>query len=1196
MRSRLEVGSKIRFLRFTPVALPLQLLMDPPYDGVGGMANTFAIRAANPADIPQRGTMRGTQSAQRSSKPSPVRQRAMISPIAATLVFLLLAPNIQVHGQTTSATMVGTVTDPSGAFVSGATVSVINTGTNQARTATTNDSGAYNVQDLVAGTYEVRVEAKGFKVFVSTGLVLESRATVRIDVKLVVGSSAETVQVTGNVPVITTETGTVSEQIEKQTITDLPLNYRAVDTSPLALVQTVPGVQVDPSFNISISGNNPAQNETSVDGFSVVDVRYNGPLRENLPSTEDLSEVKVTEQLGAAEYGQVGDITFVSKGGTNNYHGSAFEYLQNNGFDATPYFATTKPPKHANDFGGSLGGPIIKGKTFFYADFEKNLYHTSDVLVQGVPTVAMRSGNFSALCSTYSSAGICTDPTGTQLKNPFTGQPYPNNILPAVNKISQNVLNTFYPAPNCASCPLASNYLTVDAAPVNTTLFDVRIDQKLTNKQSIYGRFSWKDDTTTNPLGLLQGNESIVTDPRSVGVSYTYVIKPNVLNEFRFGYSHELDSFVFDQFPNGQQLVSQLGLELPGPFPPGSAIPGFQFLESPLTWTANNRQENRTQHRYQFNDNLSWVRGHHSMKFGADVRRLSLQDFVQFIGADDFGVFQFSGQFTGDDIADFELGLPSQSSIAVTGPNFDAYETAFAFFAQDQFQVTPRLTVNYGLRYEVHPPFFDKTLQMTNFDPSNAYVIVPNQASLALTAPGFLQAINGCPGYVGLTTPCSHVVTAAEDDKPEKLRYTDWTKVLPRINLAYRISNSFVVRAGFGMYDETLTGLTFYSLVGIATANVQAFQNTVTNGVPYIRFPQTVGGGIGSVPPPGTEDFRTATQFHLSDPYGEQWSLSLEKQLGTQTGLRLTYTGLRSVNLLTTPDLNSVHPSTQPYNPADKPYPNWRIVYQTANGAESIYNGANVVLTHRTGYGLFLQSSYVFSKNLSDDQGSGAAGPNGGFIAENGPFIADRFNYRYDYGDVNFTPRHRWLTTYVYELPFGKGKRFGDSMPSALNAILGNWQTMGILLLQSGPYLTPFYYGDPAHDPSGIGLYFKDPGERPDRICNGNISNPTLNGYFNQACFVAPLTGLGRFGDSGVGILKGPGTVLMNMGVAKTFPIEEMFRLRFEATVNNIANHTNLGTPDMNTTESPVGSDFGVIHGIQPAGARTIQLGLRLTF
>jgi hypothetical protein len=1124
---------------------------------------------------------------------------ARVGILLAVAVALIVQPPAM--AQTTSGTILGTITDASGAVVPGATVTVTNSGTEIGRTVQTDHSGSYDVPDLVAGTFQVLVEAKGFKSYLRTDLLVDARATIRVDAKLEVGESQIRVEVKADAPVITTETGTVSSETNQQKILDLPLNYRAVDSSPLSVVATIPGVQTDPNFGISISGSHPAQNEVSVDGFSVVDIRYNVPLHENLPSTEALSEVKVTEQLGAAEFGQVGDISFISHGGTNTFHGSLFEYIQNNALDATPLFAIAKPPKQANDFGGSIGGPVRlphfngKDKTFFYFDWETNRYHTSDAISQGVPTTAMRGGDFSALCGAYNSSGLCTDPNGTQLTNPFTGNPYPNNQVTPLNSVSQKILNTFYPAPNFNSGDIASNYRTIAAAPINTNLLDARIDEKITPNQTIFGRFSWKNENAINPLGLLQGNETIGTDPRSVGVSYTYVIKPNVLNEFRFGYSQETDSFVFDGFPNGAELVSQLGLDLPGPFPPGSAIPGFQFFQSPITWTANNRQEDRMQHRYQYNDNLTWIHGRHSMKFGTDIRRLDLKDFVQFIGADDFGVFQFNGQFSGNDIADFELGLPSQSTIAITGPPFNTYENVFAVYAQDQFQVTPKLTVNYGVRYEVHPPFFDRTLQMTNFDPTNGDVVAPNQASLNLSAPGFLQAINACPGYPGLTTPCTPVVTAAQDHQPEHLRHTDWDMFLPRLNVAYRLSDRWVIRGGFGMYDETLTGLTFYSLVGIATGNVQAFQNSITGGVPTIEFPNTVAGGIGSVPPPGTEDFRTATQFNLRDPYAEQWSFSIEHELGANTGVRATYTAMRSIGLLTNPDLNTVPVSTGFYNPALKPFPNFRIIYQTANGAQAFYNGLDLVLTHRFSNGLSLQASYTYAKNLSDDEGEGA-NLNGGFEQENGPFISNKYNYRYDYGNVSFTPTQRFLTTYVYQLPLGKGQKFGSSMPAALDAVIGNWETTGIVLLETGPHLTPFFFGDPNHDPSGTGAYFKDAGQRPDRVCNGSMSNPTAAGYFNPACFVIPSTGLGRFGDSGVGILTGPGTVSWNMGLSKAFPIKDRAKLRFEATANNIFNHPNLGVPDMNVQNT---GDFGVIHGIQTSGgtgARTLQFALRLMF
>jgi hypothetical protein len=1117
--------------------------------------------------------------------------------IAVTLAFLLFAPAS--YGQTTSATVLGNVTDASGAVMSGASVTVTNVATGISRAVPTDDFGNYEVTDLVAGNYDVLIEGKGFKSYLRRSIPLDARATVRVDAKLTVGQTQERVEVEATAPVVTTETGTVTDSVQKQSIQSLPLNYRAVDTSPLALVATIPGVQVDPGFGISVAGSHPAQNETSVDGFSVMNTRFNGPNSELLPSTETVSEVKVTSQLGNAEYGQVGDILFVSHGGTNQYHGSLFEYLQNDALDATPRFAVKRPVVHANDFGAAIGGPIRfphyngKDKSFFYFTWESNRFHTSNVISQGVPTPAMRNGDFSSFCSSYDANDICNDPNGTTLKNPFTGQPYPGNKLPSVNAVAANVWNTFYPLPNFASGDIASNYRTVAPAPVDTNLIDVRIDQKLTAKQTLWGRFSWKDMAQTSPLGLLEGNWDFTIHPRSVGINHTYVIRPTLLNEFRFAYVYENDANHFASFPNAAQLVSStLGLNLPGPFPPGSAIPGFLFFQSPIASTFNLRQTHLLQRRFQGTDNLSWIKGRHTMKFGTDIRRLNDATDVIFLGADSFGRFHFDGSFTGLDMADFELGLPALSLIANPGPAIDEFESAYAFYAQDQVQVTPKLTVDFGLRYEIHPPFVDHTNQLTNFDPADSDVVVANTASLKLAAPGFLQGVNACPGFPGATTPCTNLVLASSKGLPEGLRHTDYTKVLPRLSFAYRLTPGFVVRGGFGMYDETLTGLTAFSLVAVHTSDVRVYPNSISGGVPAIQFPKTVVGGIGVVSPPGTSDFRTATPFNLHDPYAEQWSLSVERELGHETGLRVSYTGMRSVNLLINPDLNQIAPQAKPYDPAAKPFPNFRIIYTTANGGEAAYHAMQAVLTHRS-KGLTLQSSYVFAKNLSDAEGSGG-NLNGGFAQENGPFVQNRFNPHGDYGDVSFTRRHRSLTTYTYELPFGKGKTIGGGMSGVLNGVVGGWQTSGILILQSGPYLTPFYFG--GTDPSGTGANFKDPGQRPDRVCNGNISNPTANGYFNASCFVIPPDNIGRFGNSGVGVLKGPGTVNFSAGLAKVFPIKESLQLRFEATANNLFNHANLAVPDMNIAAT---SDFGVIHGIQNVegtGARTLQFGLRLSF
>jgi hypothetical protein len=1094
------------------------------------------------------------------------------------------------------------VKDPSGAAVTGAAVNVTNEQTSLSKTVETDKLGNYEVPGLLPGTYDVLVQVSGFESSLQHGFVLDARASVRVDVTLLVGSVQTQVEVTGNTPAITTESGTISDELSATEVKALPLNFRGTYSGgAIFLVSMLPGVQTDSGYNLTLAGGHTSMNEVTVDGFSIMSNRFNNGITQLLPSTEAISEITVTSELGNAEVGQVGQISFIGHNGTNQYHGGLFEYFQNDALDAVPLFAQSKAQKRANDFGGSLGGPVRlpyysgKDRTFFFFDWESNRNHTSNSIVEGVPTSDMRNGNFSAFCSSYDANGVCNNPAGLTLMNPFTGKPYPMNTIPQgeINAVSQNVLNVFYPQSNFNSGDIASNYRIILPAPSNSNQFDIRIDQKLSEKQLLWGRYNYRRANNLSPLGLKQGNQAIIDDTDSIALAYDFNFTSNLLNDARFGYSRQHLSTAFPAFPSGAAVVQQLGLNLTGPFPSGSAIPGFFFQQSPLAGTANNRQEDRREHRFQFNDNLTWIRGRHSMKFGLDFRRNNYSDFVQFTGADNFGVFQFDGAFTGLDVADFLLGLPFQSELAFAGPNFNTTQNAWAGYGQDEFRATRRLTLTFGVRYEVHPPFFDQTLQMTNFDTANGKVIVPNDASLKLAAPGFLASINACPGFTGATTSCTPVVTAGAVGLPRTLRKTDYSKVLPRFSFAFRPTEHWVIRGGAAMYDMTLLGNVFYNLVGIHTADVRFYGNSFTNGTPAFQFPNVSVPGIGAVGQPGTADFRTATQFNLSDPYAEQWNLTVERQLGQNTGLRVTYSGMRTVGLLLNVDENQVHSHAGPYDSTQKPFPNWRIIYDGVNGGKSFYNAGSVVLTHRTRYGLTAQSSYFFTRNLSDADGS-AATTNGNSVLENGPFIMDRFNIRGDYGNVNFTRRHRWLSTYVYELPFGRGKRFGHDMNSIVKVILGNWQTSGTFLVQSGPFLTPYYFG--GTDPSGTGANFKDPGQRPDRICNGSVSNPTANHYFDGNCFVVPADGIGRFGNSGVGILVGPGSVVWNAGIFKVLPIKEKLRLRLEASFTNILNHANLGIPDLNVQ---AGSDFGVVHSSQSqegSATRTGQLGLRLDF
>ena len=1112
-----------------------------------------------------------------------------------------LASVSMLNAQSTDGTIRGTVKDSSGAAIAAAEVMVTNADTNIAKTAVTDKFGDYEVPGLLPGKYDVRVAAKGFEVSIQRGFVLDTRAEVRVDASLLVGSVQTKIEVAATTPAVTTENGTISEELNTEEVKDLPLNFRATYTGgSIFLVSMLPTVQTDNGYNLTLSGGHTSMNEVTMDGFSLMSNRYNNGITQLLPSTEEISEISVTSELGNAEIGQVGQISFIGRGGTNVYHGALFEYFQNDALDAVPLFATQKAQKRANDFGGDFAGPVRfphfngKDRTFFFFDTEINRNHTSDSIVEGVPSVDMRNGNFSALCDSYGSNGVCDSPTGITLTNPFTGQPYPMNTIPAINSVSQKVLNTFYPLPNYNSGDIASNYRVIAPAPANSNQFDARIDEKLTNKQLLWGRYSYRRSTDLSPLGLLQGDQALINNTDSVALTHDYNFKSNLLNEARFGFVRQYYGVAFPQFPNGAALIAQLGLNEPGPFPSGSAIPGFIFQQSTIASTANNRQENRHEHRFQVDDNLTWVRGRHALKFGTDIRWNGYSDFVQFTGADNFGVLQFDGAFSGFDFADFLLGLPSVSQVTNAGPNFEAKEVAYAFYAQDEFKATPKLTINFGLRYEVHPPFFDPGLNMANFDLANGAVVLPNAAAFQITAPVFLASINACPGYAGATTPCTPVVTAAQVGLPEALRKTDYTKILPRLSFAYRLTNRWVIRGGAAMYDMTLLGNVFYNGVGINTADALTYPNSFTAGVPAFQFPNVALPGLGIVPTPGTSGFYTATQFDLHDPYAEQWNLTVERELSSSTGLRVTYSGMRTIGLLVNVDENTVPICACPFKPALAPYPNWSQVYDGVNGGMSFYNAVGAVLTHRFDHGLVAQSSYYFTKNLSDADGS-AGSTNGNSVLENGPFIMNRFDLKSDYGNVAWTRRHRWLNTYVYKIPFGHGEKFGADLNPILNAVAGNWQTAGTFLLQSGPFLTPNFYGGP--DPSGTGADNKGiAGQRPDRICNGTVPHPTAAEYFNVACFPVPASDIGRFGDSGVGILVGPGTAVWNAAVFKVFPVTEKVRFRLEGSFTNILNHPNLGVPNMNVL---AGSGFGQIlsgQGQEGSGSRTGQLGLRMDF
>lgn len=1109
---------------------------------------------------------------------------------------LLTAPWL-LSAQSTFGTILGTVTDASGAVVPQAKIVITNQGENTSRTVSTDSQGNFEASNLKAGNYTVTGGAGGFKTFKTTGLELTARQTLRVNIALELGQLTETVNVSATAAVVTTDTATIASSLGTQQVLELPINYRGRgSTSPLSVLAYQPGVQSDNSYGYAVQGALPSQTEISLDGISTVSAASNSPLSHLFPSADGIAEMKVQAVGNNAEFAQVGDITTTSRGGSNEFHGALYEYLQNRAFDATAFGATSKPQKTANDFGGSLGGRVIRNRTFFFVTFEDMQYRTGSSLQLTVPTAAQRAGDFS-------------NEKGT-VKDPATGVAYPNNQIPTsqLNPVTQKVL-AFYPAVNFGPTAVqqSSNYRANAANPTTSWQTDARIDEILTSKQSIFGRLSWKDQNTTSPLSFALPPSTSYNNSRTMVISHNYTITTSVLNEFRFGLSNSnsATSYGFD----GKGITGTFGL-LNMPPLTFNGLPSFSFGGATSNF-GYGKAGFTVSHNYQWNDNLTWVKGRHTLKFGGDARRLRAQTALSFTGSDNYGNFAFDGRYSGSDVADFLLGIPWDSSYASVKQDNDGIAWHFGLFAQDSFKVRSNLTLEYGLRWEVHPPFWDTGSDITNFDrtvPLTGRVIVPNtQQALDITAPGFLQSINACPGPSWNGIPCTPFLQSDKANWPRTLRFTQWKDFNPRLGFAYRpfSGTKTVIRGGFGRFTMTILGDVFYSLTGISSSDVREFRNDIQNGVPLFKLPQASTNGTGVTSTPyGQAYFGTANDPYFKDPYSLQWNMSVERDLGWNSGLRISYIGLRSVQLPWAPDLNQPQPSTTAYAQrplTDRPFPYWGRIYTRDTGANAIYSSMQTEFRHQTKSGLTMNSAWTWAKDLSD---AGGPAPTGWSGDTGGGRVTNSLDRRLDRGNVAQVRRHRWLTSLVYDLPFGRGRSYGSTMNSVADAIAGGWRFSGILLVQTGTYMTPTMSGG---DPSGTGGDSRGT-QRPDAVGTSPLlSNPTADAYWDRTAFVCPgrtpgasnqyscATVIGRFGNAGVGTLLGPGTFNLNTALGKEFRLAEKKKLKFEASFTNVLNHVNLNDPSTNITSISFGRTT-TARGADSGGNRVGSFALRFEF
>jgi len=1125
-----------------------------------------------------------------------LRRISTIACVLRAAVFTLAASGAL--AQSTYGTIYGTVTDPSGAVVRGANVEARDEQTGVALNLLTDANGQYRFVNLDPGVYTIAAAAVGFSRTERKGVPLLAREELAIPFQLAVANAeGTTIEVTAT-PVVS-EQPTLSYSKSGDDISDLALNFRATASpSPIGVSTLSPAVQSDSSGNITIAGQLPTATSFSLDGVSTQLPRYGGPTTDLFPSVEGIAEFKVNTASNSAEFAQPTDITVISRGGTNDFHGGAFWYFQREDFNARDGISGIVPTGDADTFGTSIGGPVWipgvyngKNKTFFYFDYEGVRLNANSLIDTNTIPASWLTGDLSG--------------AGSQVVD-TNGNPIPGNKIPTseIDATSAKLIPYVFPAAtNSENALTAPNLVQPFPATYNNDGFDGRLDQNFGASHRLWGRVTQKTiasvgtdaalgaggagDAAYNPL---MGPFTTDSDLTNIAIAYNWIVNPSLVNELRFGYTRANFTFSYPEAAEGNTIVSNAGIQgLPGPPKNGlGGVPVFYMGDilggqtNPYGHPRVNKNGN-----LEIGDNISWVHGRHSLKFGAEFRRLNYQDNITFNLGDEYGDYFYGGS-DAQAFTTFLLGRVDDAVQAQNGPDGKPFGYHYGGFAQDEWRLRPNFSLNIGLRYEINTPFNDATHQLGNFDTNvkGGALIIQNEET-GLINPLWRMAVGNTP-----------FITASQVGWPDTLRQTDYGNVQPRLGLAWSpgTDGKTSVRASVGRYSVPVLGAVLYSLLGVDTSYYADFGTTF--------FPDAFPTGAGAAAAyPG---YRRANQFDLKDPSVIQGTFSIDRNIGWNTLVRASYTMSHTYNLIYSPDLNQVEPNTIGYaaltaTPALRQqnllYPNFREVLTRANGPSDKYDAVTFEINKRFSNGLNFTNNYTWAKNITNALGAVPSGaiPVGG-QGDNGDNVLNYFNIAADYGNAYYNPTQRFVSTFFYDLPFGRGQRFAGNISRAENLVVGGWRVTGLTVAQTGPWLTPFFSSG-VSDPSGTAPSDRSvKQQRPDCVAgqSGYLSNPTSAEYFNVSAFSIPASNIGRFGNCGSGILEGPGTVSFSSSVGKTFSLTERVGVRYEAQFANLFNILNMAAPNMN-----VGSSFGLVtqsQGVGQGGPRTIQMMLRLLF
>jgi Carboxypeptidase regulatory-like domain/TonB-dependent Receptor Plug Domain len=999
----------------------------------------------------------------------------------------------QLAAQTgTTATILGNVTDASGAAVVNAKVTVISELTGFTRTVETQNDGSYTIVSLAIGTYDVTVEANGFERVEIPGIRLTINQTARVDTKLTVGRITETVTVSGERPVLKTDDSSTSQVYTGKAVENLPLNGRNF----LEIGQLSAGANAgDSSYGQvlgSVNGQRSAGNQVQLDGIEVTEFSNNA-LR-MIPSIDAIEEFTVQKGIYPAEYGKAsgGTTNIAIRSGTNQLHGTAYDFLRNDKLDARNFFDVTGHPPNLryNQFGGTLGGPIRKNKLFLFGSYEGVRSRNSGAGTGRIPDAQMIQGDLSGLHEV--------------IQDPLTGSPFPNSVIPSsrINPISAG-LAKLWPAPNNPSDPLR-NYYYSGSGSRDADQFIGRGDYNLGSKDQIFLRYMYsKTDSADIPeySGLADRSGD---SPQSALAGYTRNLTPHIVNEARFGYTRiPIRYGRLKQYPDFAAQYNIPGVTRNPKFAdiPDTSIAGWDAFYGGVT-----RPYFITQNNFEFTDNIMIQHGAHSIKLGVDTVRRQAQQLVPLIKK---GLFSFSGQFTGDGLADFLLGDLASSVLGsspydVTAANYRTRET-FPYI-QDDWRVSPRLTLNLGLRYEYWGPPSDLRGTAVNFDP-------------------LTKQFNPKP-----FTPNAREVNA------------DKNNFAPRFGFAFRPLQGLhtVIRGGYGVFYTANNYDAYYYLpYNPPFGNVISYSSLPDQPTLTLANPFPSSGTSGG--PPGA----FGVDRNLKIGYVQTWSLSIQQEILPATVLEIGYLGNKGTKLDKGINANYAVPGPGPIQPRrilSQDYGDIGIQTSTSNAS---YEALQVHLERQLTGGLLLLSSYTFGKALDDVSNSN--GDRGGFQGQD-----PRCPNSCEKGRPGIDITQRFTLAAVYQLPFGRGRKFAGNMQKLPNLALGGWDLSSILIIQSG---NPFNIYLP-YDNLNIG----QSNPRPDYI-GGNVrsDHPTINQWFNTDVFASPAPYTP--GNAGRGLVDGPGSTVWNCGVHKDFNIHESHKLQFRGEFFNLPNHTNFGMP-----------------------------------